>query len=115
MSRKQRAKQFAPFDALKGLQNALRIKEYEHERVQRGDVQEEKANEISKTLLSLEKGDVVDVVHYCDGHYLNKTGVAKLFIDKSQIQIDNQKIELKDLYDIKIIVKKSWKIWKIIL
>lgn len=31
MSREDRAKQFAPFDALKGLQMALRKKEYEHE------------------------------------------------------------------------------------
>ncbi len=31
MSREDRAKQFAPFNALKGLQEALRRKEYEHE------------------------------------------------------------------------------------
>ena len=35
MSPKDRAKQFAPFDALKGLGDALRIKEYENERVQK--------------------------------------------------------------------------------
>ena len=31
MPRVDRAKQFAPFDALKGLQDALRVKEFEHE------------------------------------------------------------------------------------
>ena len=54
MPRVDRAKQFAPFDALKGLQDALRVKEYEHERVQRGEVQEEQASKISKILLRLE-------------------------------------------------------------
>ena len=48
MSRQERAKQFAPFDALKGLHDALRLKEYEHERVQKGDMPEEKAEAISK-------------------------------------------------------------------
>ncbi len=32
MSREDRAKQFAPFDALKGLRVALREKEIEHEK-----------------------------------------------------------------------------------
>ena len=32
MSRQDRAKQFAPFDALKGLQDALRKKEEENEK-----------------------------------------------------------------------------------
>jgi len=32
MSRQNRAKQFAPFDALKGLQLSLREKEKEHEK-----------------------------------------------------------------------------------
>ena len=31
MSRSDRAKQFAPFDALKGLHETIKIKEYEHE------------------------------------------------------------------------------------
>ena len=36
MPRKDRAKQFAPFDALKGLQEALKIKEYEHLEIYEG-------------------------------------------------------------------------------
>ena len=31
-----------PFDALKGLQKALRLKEYEHEKKYKGDLSEEK-------------------------------------------------------------------------
>ena len=42
MPRGDRARQFAPFDALKGLQQALRLKEYEHDRIEKGDITEEK-------------------------------------------------------------------------
>ena len=55
MSRKDRAKQFAPFDALKGLQKALRLKEFEHEIVEKGDVSEENSNKISTIFLNLKK------------------------------------------------------------
>lgn len=37
MSRQDRAKQFNPFNALKGLQKALRQKEREHERRQQDE------------------------------------------------------------------------------
>ena len=102
MSRKDRAKQFAPFDALKGLQDALRIKEYEHERVQRGEIQEEKANEISKTLIALDKGSRVRVTYFENGHYLTLHGRAKLIAEEGKIQIDGKKVELNDLFDIEI-------------
>ena len=46
MPRIERARQFAPFDALKGLSEALRIKEYEHDRILKGDLSEEKILEL---------------------------------------------------------------------
>jgi hypothetical protein len=42
MSRQNRAKQFAPFDALKGLSSALRQKELEHENELKKRVRHEK-------------------------------------------------------------------------
>ena len=51
MKREQRAKQFAPFDALKGLQDALRVKEYEHESIIRGEISEDDTVLISKTFV----------------------------------------------------------------
>ncbi|MBO5394660.1 MAG: YolD-like family protein [Clostridia bacterium] len=102
MSRQDRAKQFAPFDALKGLQDALRIKEFEHERVQRGEIQEEKANEISRTLISLEKNSRVKATYYSDGHYFDIVGTAKLLIEEGVIEIAGQKILLDDLCDVVI-------------
>ena len=46
MNRQDRAKQFAPFDALRGLREALAAKEREHEKQERGDVSEDVAAEI---------------------------------------------------------------------
>ena len=76
MPRSERAKQFMPFDTLKGLKNALRMKEYEHERVSKGELSEEKATEISKKLLNLNKKMMQKWHHfylyicfYCGGFY----------------------------------------------
>ena len=74
MPRKDRAKQFAPFDALKGLQEALRLKEYQHDRTIKGDIPEEKIEAISKTLLELEKDDLVEVQYFYDGYYKTLIG-----------------------------------------
>ena len=103
MPRADRAKQFAPFDALKGLQNALRIKEYEHERVEKGDLQEEQIQEISKTLLSPEKGNIVKIKYFDNGHYLIIEGNAKLILESKQLQINNKKINLDDIFEIDIL------------
>ncbi len=103
MPRAQRAKQFAPFDALKGLQEALRMKEYLHERVSKGEISEEKANKISKTLLALEKGSVVDVVYFENGHYLPASGKAKLILEEGRLCVGRLTILLENLFDIKIL------------
>ena len=50
MNRQDRAKQFAPFDALNGLREALAKKEYDLGKVERGDHSEELDSEISEKL-----------------------------------------------------------------
>lgn len=102
MPRQERAKQFAPFDALKGLQQALRIKEYEHERIQKGEVSEEKATEISRALIDLEKGDRAKVVYYNDGHNKEIEGSVTLKIEDNIIEVEGVKINLDELLDIQI-------------
>ena len=101
MPRRDRAKQFAPFDALKGLQAALRLKEYEHERMIKGDIQEEKIEEISKTLSEIEKGDEVEVTYFYDGYYKTINGPAKVEIEFQILKIDKLEIKFDDIFDIK--------------
>ena len=47
MPRINRAAQFAPFDALKGLQEALRVKEFEHDKIAKSELSEEQAKRLS--------------------------------------------------------------------
>lgn len=103
MSPNDRARQFLPFDALKGLKEALLIKDYEHERLKRRDLSEEKMNEISNTLIALENNDNVKITYFNDGSYKELTGRAKLKVEENIIMIDKQKIDLDDLYDIVIL------------
>ena len=70
MPRINRAAQFAPFDALKGLQEALRVKEFEHDKIAKSELSEEQAKRLSKILLEFEKGDVLEVTYFKDGYYL---------------------------------------------
>ena len=55
MTRKDRAKQFMPFDAMKGLQEALRDREERHSRVARHDISEEQQMQNSEVIMQLEK------------------------------------------------------------
>ena len=85
MPRSDRAKQFAPFDALKGLQETIKIKEYEHERIVCGEMSEDEIKQISNTILSLQKGDNVYIEFFRDGHIFKLTGVAKLDVFNQRI------------------------------
>ncbi len=101
MPRKDRAKQFAPFDALKGLRQALRMKEYEHDRIEKGDITEEKIEEISKTLTDIEKGDSVEVTYFYDGYYKTIKGKSKVDIHSQKLIFENITISFDDIIELK--------------
>lgn len=103
MNRSDRAKQFMPFDTLKGLHEALRMKEYEHDRIQKGDLSEEKVREISELLLSIKKGQKGQVVFFEDGHYKNISGCFTLCLELQQIKVNNKIINLNDVFDVVLI------------
>ena len=64
MTQAERAKQFAPFDAMKGLQEALRDREERHARVERHDISEEDIERNSSVLAKLTKGTrVLSLIH----------------------------------------------------
>lgn len=103
MKREQRAKQFAPFDALKGLRDALRVKEYEHESIIRGEISEDDTVLISKTLREIVKGDIVEIDYFIDGHDFFVTGAVKLMLDEYKIKVEDKVIPLSALRRIKIV------------
>ena len=97
----QRAKQFAPFDALTGLRIAL--KEKEKIRVERKIISEEKAEEINETLISLNVGDNITVIYYneLEQEYIYLSGKITLFNKgKKLLEIGNNIIKTDDIYDI---------------
>ncbi|MBQ3048109.1 MAG: YolD-like family protein [Clostridia bacterium] len=101
MNREDRAKQFMPFDALKGLSDALKMKEYEHDRICKKDLSEEKIFNISNTLLNIKKNDLISVEYFCDGHYLNICGRCLVDIANKKIIVSQVQIDFDSIYDIK--------------
>ena len=102
MSRADRAKQFAPFDALKGLHETIKIKEYEHERIVCGEMSEDEIKEISDVLLSIKKGDVVKIDFFRDGHILNLTGLVKVDVFKQKIYVGAFEINFDEIRKLRI-------------
>lgn len=97
-----RAKQFLPFDALKGLQEALREKEIEHE--EKRELSEESLMELEKEFNKLEKGSNVKIKYYKNRKYVDITGiVTNIDYIKKKIQINKtENINMCDI--IKIIL-----------
>ena len=65
MTTAERAKQFAPFDAMKGLQEALRDREERHSRVQRHDISEEQMERNSEIFAKLTNVNSLITIDYC--------------------------------------------------
>ena len=72
----QRAKQFMPFAAVTGLDDALRRKERELGLSERPDVTDEDAAAINERLALLEKGEEVSIIYYCAGEYETAEGIV---------------------------------------
>ena len=103
MRREDRAKQFAPFDALKGLQEALRMKEYEHDKKEKNDLPEEKIIEISDTLLKINKNTKIKVQYFFDGYPREISGNAIIDIPFQTLKFDKEIVKFDDILDIKVL------------
>ncbi len=103
MNRKDRAKQFMPFDALKGFREALKMKEFEQEIVQKKDITEEQAKKLSHTILNIKKNQKVEITFFEKGVYITKDGNAFVNIFENYILLDGKKILFDNVFDIKIL------------
>jgi len=101
-NRADRAKQFLPFDALKGLQEALREKEIEHE--EKRELSEESLKELEKKFNKIEKGSQVKIKYYKNNEYIEIAGVVtNIDYIKKKIQINKtENINISDI--LKIII-----------
>ena len=104
MPRKNRAAQFAPFDALKGLHEALRLAEYEHERIEQGEISEEQAEKISTALQQIDKNTTVKIKYFYDGYERTFKGKIKVDVYEQIIEFGGKKYNLDCLLDIELIM-----------
>ena len=97
----ERAKQFMPFSALKGLEVALALREKIV--VPKKKLTEDYAQELNLKLQTLITGSIVTIIYYCKEEYLKLTGVvAKIDLDNRMLQIVNTNIPFDELLDIMI-------------
>ena len=105
----ERAKQFMPFAALKGYEEALRGKEKIV--VPKTELTEERLEQLDYKLRQVHKNDMVTVVYFCKGEYLKITGmVSRLDVTARILRVVNTRISFDDLYDISGsgIVERDW-------
>ena len=97
----ERAKQFMPFAALRGYEEALRAKE--HVTVDRKELTEERMCELDEVMHRIQLKDMVTVIYYQKGEYVKLTGlVSKVDEDSRFIKIVNTKVPFEDIYSISI-------------
>lgn len=104
MTQSERAKQFIPFDAMKGLQEALREREKKHLRVEKRELSEEAAVRLSVAINKVDKGMMVWVEYYRAFHEVTLQGkVSKIDTVYRYLIIGEERIYFDDLYKLKII------------
>ena len=97
----RRAKQFAPFDALKGLKEAIAAKEKRPE--PRRELTDYAKEQINQALSQLRKGQQVTVVYYCsqDQETQQITGtVMKVDAHWKVLFVDQVDIDFSEIYEI---------------
>lgn len=99
MGRAERAKQFMPFDALKGFRDAL--KEKEKIIVPKVELSEYAKSILDRKLQQVQKNDIITVVYFEKMEYLKVTGmVSRLDLSSRYLKVVNTKIAFDDIYDI---------------
>lgn len=103
MMREERAKQFLPFDAMKGLQEALRDREEHHSRVERHDISEEQMERNSEVFARLRRGMEVRLDCYRAFHDVTLRGrVTEVSIPFRHLKLGDDVIPFADVYSIEI-------------
>ncbi|MCR5677141.1 MAG: YolD-like family protein [Agathobacter sp.] len=96
MPREERAKQFMPFAALKGLDEALAAKEKII--VPKKELSEEMLSELDEKMKQIEKGSLITVVYYDKEEYIKMTGIVSRIDPSAKVlQVVNRRIDFEDI------------------
>lgn len=102
--RANRAAQFSPFDALKGLQEALREKEEKLSLTKKKELTEDQQAELSTSINKLERGKTIEVTFYDGKHYAIVTGrVVDLNVIYRFLVVNKVKVHFDDMYQIRFV------------
>ena len=97
-----RAKQFLPFDSLKGFREAIKTMEEIHE--SKKDLSIDELNELDKKLEMFKKNDLIKVKYFYDDQYIETIDTLKK-VDNvfKKLILKNNKISFDDIMDIELI------------
>lgn len=99
-----RAAQFLPFDALKGLSEELQSRIEKRSRVEKIELSEESKDAISNVLCRVKKGTEIRAKYYKNGHYLIVDGmVSKISQVYHWLKVVDTQIYFDDIYEISIV------------
>lgn len=102
-----RAKQFVPFAALKGYEEALRAKEKIV--VEKIDLSEERKEELDFKLHQINKNDIIKVVYFYKDEYIKIEGmVSRLDTDARVLKVVNIRIPFDDIYDLSVEINEGY-------
>lgn len=94
-----RAKQFLPFSALKGLSEAL--EEKERVIVPKPELSEDMLEELDQKIKQIERGNIITLTYYDHGECVKLTGmIAKIDNTSKTLQIVNTKIQFSNILSI---------------
>ena len=96
MTRAGRAKQFLPFDALKGFQEALNAKQIKYE---------DSFTKLEEEWNKIDKDSIVKVKYYKNRGYVEIQGkIDKIDYTKKRIQINEENINVCDIIEIEVLL-----------
>jgi hypothetical protein len=100
MDRENRAKQFMPFDALKGFREALAEKE--RLAAAKKELSEERKAELDRRLHVLRKGDMVTAEYFQNEAYVTQTGSVTRIDEAGRVlKLEEQEIPFDTLSDLR--------------
>lgn len=103
MSRAERAKQFMPFAALHGFEDAIHQKEFIT--AKKRELSEEESEKLNSVIISLNKGDLVEVEYYFVDRYVKIKGtITEINFEMRYIRIIKTEIKFSDLYSVQEII-----------
>lgn len=99
VNRIDRAKQFLPFDALKGLREELEKREKECAKCEKKEISDSDAQILNEKLSKIDGCDA-KIKYYKNGEYVEVCGKVKLNVCYKYLVVNDDKIFFADILDI---------------